>query len=432
MKRKGFKLTTSGVTFDDTMPYDRPTEYEQPVNAEEQFGALLMYLKKPKAAFIQKHSTIIDRFISAVARGINKKPEDLVLDPYGPFIEMLKRWATNYKASKNIPKTSIRLGGKFLLRGDETEEEQTNPRARGDGPTSEEELEEFFAGTDPAPGTEESTEFFAGDSDVPPPRRMATQREFEDAYFKRYPELLQENTLLTDDSLFLNYLRYVYEYGNNPSDSLATIVDRIGVMLGAFTFDIAVVGGKARPFKFEEFFLERGIRFAKTIPKSAPTPEPVQPTSQPAPSSQPKIEYSSELLNILKGLLEESADASKAAEFVSEYEYTILPKRYSEFFFGPDLVYGIGQSMQRLREAYKFSRSNDELFVDFLNDEQWRDLFITLVVQVINLQQKISSFNAPQSIIRMLENNAELTVGKFSGFKRFHRTQPRARRAVNF
>ena len=407
MKRKGFKLTTSGVSFDPPMPNDLPPTYAtQADTAEDEFAGLLTALKNPRSAFIQKHSTIIDKFISAVARGINKKPEDLVLDPYGPFIDMLKRWATNYKASKNIPKTSIRLGGKFLLRGDEdTDEEPT----------------EFFAGEPDPPGNPP----FKGPID--PKRVMANRGDFTEAYLRKYPALAESDTM-TEDSYFLNYLRYAYEQGKNPSESLESIVARIGVMFAPLTFDVAVVNGVATKFNFMDFFLGGGIRYAKTLPKPDLPPKP-EPSVVAPPNSQ---QYPPELLEILKVLLDESTDGFKAAEFVSEYEYTILPKRYSKFFFGPDLIYGIGQSMQRLREAYKFSRGNDELFLDFVNDEQWRDLFIGLVVGVINLQQKISSFNAPQSVIRMIQSNVELTVGKFSQFKRFHRTQPPAKRAVNF
>ena len=373
--------------------------------AEEQFDALLSASKYPLSAFIEKHSSVIDRFISAVAKGINKRSEDLVLDPYGPFIDMLRRWATKYKASKNIPKTKIKLGGKILLRGDETEEEDT---------------EEFFAGLTNPPTPSPPPK-------VPTERTVATLGDFAKAYVFRYPLFEDVNSPMTEDSFYLNYLRYVYEQSRNPSESLQSIVSRIGIMFVPLPFDTAVINEVPQKFNFKEFFLSNGVRFAKTTIKPVAPPEPITPPAAPA-----KAEYPPELLEILKELLDESTDGFEAEEFVSEYEYTILPRRYSQYFFGPDLIYGIGQSMQRLREAFKFTRTNDELFVDFLNDEQWRDLFIGLVIGVISLQQKISSFNSSQSVIRMIQSNVELTVGKFSTFKRFHRTQPQVRRSINF
>jgi hypothetical protein len=390
--RAAFKVTTAGVTVDPVLPnFATPSAEGVADNVYDQFARLLDSTKYSFDAFIQKHSQLVDRFISAVAQGINKKPEELVLDQYQPFIELLRKWASNYKASKNIPKSKIRLGDRMLLKAGEEEESDTD---------------EFSE--------------FANSSPV-------SLSEFKTALLAANPALTESE--VTKNDIYLNYLRYYMTKVKNPLRSTEEIIKDMGLMVGLFQ---VFVDANGNPFDLEKFFEGGGVRVMKLSPRIAPVPAaPASPVVVQAPPAPSPAQYSPALLEIMKELLDEAPDGFTASHLVDEYEYVILPKRYSNSFFGPDLIYGIGQAMQRLREKYKFTRTNDELFVEFINDEHWRDLFVSLVVGVITLQKKISSFSTPQNVVRMIENNVELTVAKFSTFTKFHR-QAQPKRQFNF
>jgi hypothetical protein len=223
---------------------------------------------------------------------------------------------------------------------------------------------------------------------------------------------------VSGDEIFLNYLRYIISRSKDEDMSNDIIIEEIGIMRMDFSnieFSTPLAPGQKLE-NFMDFFMAPGVRYAISTASQQSAANPV---------------FAPELFSVVEQLFGASEQAVQASNLVEFYKYSVIPERYSNLLFGPDLIYGIGQAMQRLREQYKFTRTNDELFVEFINDEHWRDLFVSLVVGVINLQQKISSFSAPQNMVRMIENNVELTTMKFSSFTKFHR-QVQPKRSFNF
>lgn len=395
--RKKFVVTTTGITVE---PKFKSPKESIPVIAESDapkfFDVLVKASKAGIAAIVMSHQQVASRFIAAVANGIGKKPEDLVVDYHKDFVTLLERWAANDKARYTIT-PNIRIGGKILL---------------GAGGESSDETTEDPSLTTPDPKPKPT---FQPRVDVTPLYSVTDDEvlqpgEFADRFRKIHVDV-------SADEVFLNYLRYIVSRSKDGDTENDLIIQNIGIM----RFDFSTIAFKAplnpdtKLQNFSDFFLASGVRYA--IPEQQPA------TVDPQPSST--------LLDVVDQLFAESESAVQASNLVEFYKYSVIPERYSNLLFGPDLIYGIGQAMQRLREKYKFTRTNDELFVDFINDEHWRDLFVSLVVGVITLQKKISSFSTPQNVVRMIENNVELTVMKFSSFTKFHRQAP-PKRSFNF
>lgn len=406
-KRPFFQVTTSGVETVPSLPSSSArTNYEKKETSDIFSELVDSPLKdKPMAAFIHLHSQAVDIFIRAVAKGIGMKPEELVFDQYQPFLKLLEHWAKNSRKSKNIPKTKIRLGKRILIgQGSEEEEESESTKMEG------------------------STEV-----EVPKKTNMLGPEQFK-ALFVQYREDQSDDNIYTDDMIFLNWLRYFYEKHNYPNRTDNEIIAQMGAMVVPFNlFTLYKTDGAAEQrFDFGEMFLGRGLRAVSEIERYSNTGQTMKTPVASSTPKRPKNEISKATLELIEHLLEEAPESVHASNLVAEYEYSILPERYSKFFFGKELVYGIGQAMQRLREKYNFTRTNNELFTEFIREEEWTALFVTLVVGVIDLQTKIHSAISPQAMIQNLENRITLTVNKFASFKRFNRQPTTLARKFNF
>lgn len=389
-RRKSFKLTTKGVDFgsDNTT---RDIEFGD-INLEE-------YLKGGENAQLSELRAIADtseiqlvhayaqnsyQFIAAVARGIGKKPEDLLLDVYKPFEQVLDRWAKRGRKKKALPKMKINLGVKET---EEIEEEDT-----GEETVDNPEEQATKKSTKPEQVIYE---------DVIEENEVTIQNSL-DTYKMNLHFLIiatdgeSEADRRRDDANFIyfNWLRYLLLLDPNNSDEKAQL-DSIGYI------DIELpkwIDDRGRAIEFYQIMTTKRPQDFKLATQ---TPD------------------NTALKNVLLQLFERQ-DRSRDAEALSDvYKYTILPKKFRKAFFGPDLIYGIGQAMQKLREAYQFTKKNDVLFVEFVENEKWRDLFVSLVSCILNLQTKLTAFNAPQGTIRMLRTDVQAYVSKFRGYPGF-------------
>lgn len=401
-KRPTFSITTTGINLNpelDALPAMLGPENE----ASRQFQILVD--NSDVTGLLHAHTMAVNKFIDAVAKGIKKKPEDLVVDYYKPFVSLLEHWAANYKAQHvaNLPQKFL-LGAGGITAGNQEEESDTEM---------------------PSPPAPKPATLFL---EQPITVDLLSYKMFK---AKVYAKSLQGDARTNEFEIsqLLNYLKYLFLKTNSGEDypdkesiwqDMAWLTVDNQQPLSIEVDGRTTVEGKPGPPKtLTECFFAKGpgkIKLKQKLKPAAPSP----PTTTPSRTT--------EITAFLEFLFQHEAEAATASNLVEFYKYSVLPKRFSNRLFGPDLIFGIGQAMQSLRQTFHFRQTitNDELFADFVNDENWRDLFVSLVVKSILLGEKYSSFNPPKGVIEMLKREIESISVRFRGFQKFNQTFPSA------
>jgi len=392
-QRPKFRITTTGIDLKPELDDLKLPPVVQPKSeALRQFDILVQ--NSGIAELLHAHTLAVNKFVDAVAKGIKKNPEQLMVDYYRPFVALLEHWAANYKVQNTPPK-------QFLLSG-----KKKRPQTR----TEEEE---------PTQMQEEEI----GAIDV---------LSFSGFKAKLLGERRPTELPLNEPTLLFNYLKYLfvnanyaeqYPDANNVWKDIALLSIAEPEPFSITTEgDFIMNGGQVEaPTTLLDSFTFQGSGTINLTPRTDVPPPTAQPPPQPSP---PAVQPKDKLTDLLEFMFQHEAEAANASNLVEFYKYSILPKRFSNRLFGPDLVYGIGQALQSLRQTFRFRQSNDELFVDFVNDEAWRDLFVSLVVKSILLGEKYSAFNPPKGVIELLKREIESIAVRFRGFKKFNQTFP--------
>jgi hypothetical protein len=385
-RRRNFRITTKGIDIDSPPKYqdDQHAVMSKKVlgqNPSVQFAYIASQYDKVRLELLSVYKQNSYQFICAVARGIGKKPNDLLLDTYAPFDRFLEKYAASLSKAKKIPKAKIRLGA-------------GNP-----GEEFSESSEEIETGTEEQlETTEEKSRFTAGNISY-------------DAFSALFSKWVANNhstqlhKAVADADIMFAFLRFKYHSINRPNDNPIDVLNNIGFV----TVELPTWIGNGQEKTFYDIITNR------TQGNYVLQPSQSQPTS---------LQDESELINQIETLL--SFKKGKAVVDISYelFKYEMLPEKFHSMYFGPDLIFGIGQAMQKLREEYRFQKKNDRLFAEFVENEKWRDLFVSLVSCILNLQQKLTAFNAPQGTIRMLRTDINAYVSKFRDYPGFSNSTP--------
>lgn len=375
-RRPNFKVTTQGVDFENnpsTSAFNtiRPDELFK-ASETDQVRELIYQFHPPTVQLVHMYAQNSYRFIAAVSKAIGKKPEDLLLDMYKPFEQLLDQWAASNKEKKRLPK--FKLGAKKGRQESTSDSDESDESETADLPQESKKV-------DP-PSQDESQEY---------------QSFHDELYNFMKTEFNDDQKLSEYDAkpgfYIINWNRYLFINGGSQKNFFEEF--------GYIDIELPTWVNEQGSFLNLDQILVTKTKNAKfTLASNS--------SSSWAP-----------LKDIVKQLFEQQERNVHTEQLINLYKYSILPEKFSKIFFGNDLTYGIGQAMQKLREAYHFTKKNDTLFAEFVENEKWRDLFVSLVACIINLQQKVTAFNAPQGTIRMLRTDVQAFVSKFHDYPGF-------------